>query len=100
VELSDFRRDLERISRDPTGKAIKLFPSTRLSSNASAATRIVVIDPRVSFGRPVLVNSGVRTEVIQDRFIAGDSPREMAEDFGVDEAVILEALRFEQRLAA
>jgi uncharacterized protein (DUF433 family) len=59
-----------------------------------------VIDPRVSFGRPVLAQGGVRTEVIQDRFIAGDSPREMAEDFGVNEAAILEALRFEQRLAA
>ena len=101
AELGEFVSDLARISRDGTGKAVKLFPSTRRSTAVGDVTqRVVVIDPRVSFGRPVLIHAGVRTEVIQDRFIAGDSPSEMANDFGVDEAVILEALRFEQRLAA
>lgn len=100
VELSIFMQDLSRISRDATGKVVKLFPSTRLSASSTDVKPAVVIDPKVSFGRPVLVQVGVRTEVIQDRFMAGDSPREMADDFGVDEAIILEALRFEQRLAA
>jgi uncharacterized protein (DUF433 family) len=97
---TEFVRDLSRISRDANGKVVKLFPSTRLSAGERDQSHAVVIDPKVSFGRPVLARGGVRTEVIQDRFIAGDSPREMAEDFGVDEAAILEALRFEQRLAA
>ena len=98
---ADFVKDLSRVSRDASGKVIRLFPVTRLSPSADDdVSHVVVIDPRVSFGRPVLARSGVRTEVIQDRFIAGDSPSEMAEDFGVNEAAILEALRFEQRLAA
>lgn len=101
VELgAEFVSDLSRILRDPSGKVVCLFPSTRRSSTAGGTPRVVVIDPRVSFGRPVLAHGGVRTEVIHDRFIAGDSPGEMASDFGVDEAAILEALRFEQRLAA
>jgi uncharacterized protein (DUF433 family) len=60
----------------------------------------VVVDPKLGFGRPVLARAGVTTEVIQDRFLAGDSPREMAQDYAVDESDIWEALRFEQRLAA
>jgi uncharacterized protein (DUF433 family) len=100
IELKAFMNDLARITRDPTGKVIKLFPATRATPSPQGIEHIVVIDPKVSFGRPILARSGVRTEVIQDRFIAGDSPREMAEDFGVDEAMILETLRFEQRLAA
>jgi uncharacterized protein (DUF433 family) len=38
--------------------------------------------------------------VIFDRFGAGDSPAEMAGDYGVGEDEIVEALRFEQSLAA
>ena len=99
-QVEFLKNDLSRIGRDASGKAVRLFPSTRLAPGAEEGPRAVVIDPRVSFGRPVLVQAEVRTEVIQDRFVAGDSPKEMANDFGVDETVILEALRFEQRQAA
>ena len=40
------------------------------------------------------------TAVISDRFMAGDSVAEMAQDYGVAETDIDEALRFTQRLAA
>lgn len=42
----------------------------------------------------------VRTEVILERFTAGDSIAEMAADFGTAPSDIEEALRFEQRRAA
>ncbi|MDE2360192.1 MAG: DUF433 domain-containing protein, partial [Betaproteobacteria bacterium] len=61
---------------------------------------VVAIDPRIGFGRPIIIHAGVRTEVIADRFAAGDSPEDMAEDYGVPETDILEALRFQQRIAA
>ena len=61
---------------------------------------MVVIDPRIAFGRPVIAQGGIATEVIHQRFIAGDSPKEIASDFEVSESIVLEALRFEQRLAA
>jgi uncharacterized protein (DUF433 family) len=59
-----------------------------------------VIDPRLSFGRPVLTKAAVPTEIIFDRFQAGDSLEDMAKDYGVGEKEIEEALRFEQRRAA
>lgn len=97
---ADLERDLRRVERDARGIAVKLFPVTRATSGVADQPHSVVIDPKLAFGRPILANAGVTTSVIQDRFLAGDSPREMAEDYRVDEADIWEALRFEQRLAA
>jgi uncharacterized protein (DUF433 family) len=96
----EFERDLLRVQRDSHGTAIKLFPATRDTPVLADQPQFVVIDPTVAFGRPVLANAGVTTSVIQDRFLAGDSPKEMADDYRVDESDIWEALRFEQRLAA
>ena len=96
----DFQRELLRVERDARGTPVRLFPATRGASAALDSPRAVVVDPKLAFGRPVLANAGVTTSVVQDRFLAGDSPREMALDYRVDELDIWEALRFEQRLAA
>lgn len=99
----EFERALSRIRRDDRGMPVRLFPYTRRGASELAdQPDAIVIDPRLAFGRPALVRAGVTTEVIEDRFRAGDSPREMADDYGVDEADILEAIRFEleQRRAA
>ena len=96
----DLDRDLRRVERDARGIAVKLFPVTRDAPGIADQPHLVVIDPKLAFGRPILANAGVTTAVIQDRFLAGDSPREMAEDYRVDEANIWEALRFERRLGA
>ncbi len=97
---NDFERDLARVERDARGLPIRLFPATRQAATVADQRMTVVVDPRLAFGRPVLANAGVTTAVISDRFLAGDSPVEMAEDYRVDERDIWEALRFEQRLAA
>jgi len=55
---------------------------------------------RLAFGRPVLSQKAVPTEIIFDRFRAGVSLAEMAKDYGVDEKEIEEALWFEQRSTA
>lgn len=96
----EFEKALNRIERGPAGKPVRLFPFSRSANRPSIQPNVVAIDPRVGFGRPIIARAGVRTEVIADRFAAGDSPKDMAEDYGVTEADILEALRFEQRIAA
>jgi uncharacterized protein (DUF433 family) len=96
----DFELALLRIEWSDQGMPVRLFPFTRSSTDLGAQPRAVVIDPRLSFGRPVLAHTGVTTEVIDDRFNAGDAPDEMAEDYGVAEADIWEAIRFERFLAA
>ena len=96
----EFELALARIERDNQGTPIKLFPYSRTSDHTAEQPKSVVIDPRLSFGRPVLTRSAVPTEVIFDRFQAGDSLEDMALDYNVDEKEIEEALRFEQRRAA
>ena len=95
----EFALALARIEWDRNGAPVRLFPFSR-STGTAAQPKTIVIDPRLSFGRPVLSGVGVPTEIIVDRFKAGDSMDEMAKDYGVDEKEIEEALRFEQRLAA
>jgi uncharacterized protein (DUF433 family) len=96
----DFELALARIERDKAGTPVRLFPFSRSSVTDGEQPRAVVIDPRLSFGRPVLARIAVPTEIISDRFRAGDSIPELAEDYRVGEEEIAEAIRFEQRRAA
>ncbi|MGL4377357.1 MAG: DUF433 domain-containing protein, partial [Microcoleaceae cyanobacterium] len=73
---------LSRIERDEKGYALKLFPF--LKNPDINAPRTVVIDPRISFARPVLVGTGIPTAILAERFKAGDSIDELAEDYGCE----------------
>ena len=96
----DFALALARIEFGRHGGPVLLFPFTRSASPDQNQPRSVVVDPTRSFGHPVLAGAYVRTEVIEQRFRAGDTIAEMAEDYGVPSASIEEALRFEHRSAA
>ena len=88
---------LKRIERDEHGLAVRLFPFTRKGTDAP---RIVAIDPRVAFGRPVIIGSRVPTAEVADRFKAGESPADLAYDYGRPQAEIEEAIRCELETAA
>jgi uncharacterized protein (DUF433 family) len=96
----DFAQALARIEFGRHGGPVLLFPFTRSTTHGNEQPRSVVVDPARSFGRPVLAGIFVRTQVIQERFRAGDTIAEMAEDYEVPAATIEEALRFEHRSAA
>jgi uncharacterized protein (DUF433 family) len=96
----DFAQALARIEFGRHGGPVLLFPFTRNAAPGDDQPRSVVVDPARSFGRPVLAGIYVRTEVVEQRFRAGDTIAEMAEDYGVPTATIEEALRFEHRSAA
>ena len=54
---------------------------------------LVVIDPRVSFGTPIV--HGLPTWVVKGRWKAGESMDEISEDFGIPKEAIRDALAFE-----
>jgi uncharacterized protein (DUF433 family) len=56
---------------------------------------MVGINPRVAFGVPAIVRRGIATQVIFERFYAGEEPEEIAEDLSVSVAEISEAVRWE-----
>lgn len=90
---------LERVERDAKGVPIKLYPFMR-SQPLSEQPRTVVIDPRVSFGRPVLAGTGIPTAVLAEQFKAGDQPKDLAKEYGADEQAVWDAIRCELDLKA
>lgn len=53
----------------------------------------VIIDPRVSFGAPTI--KGMATWAIKGRWEAGETPEEIAADFGLRKEDVITALAFE-----
>ncbi|MGI8552529.1 MAG: DUF433 domain-containing protein [Dehalococcoidia bacterium] len=60
----------------------------------------IVVDPDYGFGLPIIQGSGIRTEIILERFQAGDLPAQIAEDFNVAVLDVERALQFEVSRAA
>ncbi len=97
-ELKDaLNAHLERIEADETGLASKLYPFTR--SNEENNPRFVVIDPRIAFGRLVIDGTGIATSVVAERYHAGDSIDNLADDYNCDRLYIEEAIRCEMPAA-
>ena len=93
-----FNTHLERIEPDDTGLAIKLYPFTRTDEENNP--RLVVIDPRIAFGRLVIANTGIPTRVLAERYQAGDSIDDLAYDYECERFMIEEAIRSELPVAA
>lgn len=88
---------LKRIEYDEKGTASRIFPFTR--KRDLNEPRVVVIDPFVSFGRPVLAGTGIATAVIAERYKAGESIEALARDYGRNGEEIQEAIRCELSLS-
>jgi uncharacterized protein (DUF433 family) len=87
------RVHLKRIVHDSNGFALRLFPFSR--GERLEVPRVVVLDPQISFGRPVIDGTSVRTEVIASRLKAGESIQTLADDYSVGADRIEEAIRYE-----
>jgi uncharacterized protein (DUF433 family) len=93
---------LHRIEQDVDGLAIRLFPFVRHDPNTQRAPlalaqepRIISIDPRIRFGRPVITGTSIPTDEIAERFRAGDTVEQIAEEYGRPSQEIQEAIRSE-----
>jgi uncharacterized protein (DUF433 family) len=86
---------LQRVEHDEQGLAARLFPYTRIGAPTAEQPRTVVIDSRIAFGRPVLVGTGIPTAVLADRYKAGESMQELADDYDCLRDLIEEAIRCE-----
>ncbi|MBS0211485.1 MAG: DUF433 domain-containing protein [Planctomycetes bacterium] len=77
--------------------AVALYPFTRLITDESPKS--VVIDPRYSFGRPVLAKIHVPTAIIAERYKAGETTIHLAKDYACKTDDIEEAVRCELNVA-
>ena len=84
---------LERVEHDEAGLAYRFYPYSR--GDGRQSPKLIVIDPAVGFGRPVIAGSGVHTEVIASRVKAGELMMDLADDYRLQPAQIEEAVRYE-----
>jgi uncharacterized protein (DUF433 family) len=95
---------LERIERDPSEHAVvRLFPfstmplQSRIRSERAAdeLPKVISIDARVQFGRPVVRGTHVPTVELASRFSAGETLESIAEDMGLETEQVQHAIRYE-----
>ena len=84
---------LHRIHRDDTGRVARLYPF--VVADLANEPKHISISPTVSFGKPVLVGTGISTSVIVGRFNARDSVADLAREYGVDATILEDAIRWE-----
>lgn len=97
---------LQRIEQDVDGLAIRLFPFVRNSPSDDVRQpavlqnepRIISLDPRVRFGRPVIAGTSIPTDEIAQRFRAGDTVEQLAAEYERAPKDIEEAIRCELTL--
>lgn len=81
---------LKRIDRDSRGLPLKIFPVVK----QDLESKPIVIISGVASGRPTITGTGVRVASVWHRSIAGESPTELARDYGVDEETIKKAVSY------
>lgn len=85
---------LRRVEWDPSQLPARLYPFS--AGNEHDGDRAIVIDPRVAFGRPVVVRAGVSTQAIVQRLDAGESVAEIADDYDLTQADVEQAVLYER----
>lgn len=85
---------LARVEWDARRFPTRLFPF--VSGSLDSIDRPIAIDPRIAFGRPVLLSRGVSTQAIVDRLDAGETVEDIAGDYDLDPKEIEEAALYER----
>jgi uncharacterized protein (DUF433 family) len=93
---------LSRVERNLKGLANKLFPFVtnplrvgRRVVEQDSNSKVIAIDPYVSFGRPIINGTGIPTDAIADRFWGGDPIEVLVKEFDLPQVQIEYALRYE-----
>lgn len=84
---------LERVEWDTRRKPSRLYPF--LMAGISEP-KVIAIDPRIGFGRPILLRKGISTAAIAERVDAGEDVVEVAWDYELEPAEVEDALIYER----
>jgi uncharacterized protein (DUF433 family) len=85
---------LKRIEWDEWQFPVRLYPF--LSGEGTSAEKAIAIDPKIAFGRPVVIRAGVSTATIAERIDAKETVEELAADYGLTASEIEQAVLFER----
>ena len=84
---------LGRVEWDQWMFPIRLYP---FISELDKKDRPIVIDPNISFGRPIVARAGISTAVIAKRIDAGESVEELADDYDLNFEEIESSILYER----
>jgi uncharacterized protein (DUF433 family) len=85
---------LKRVEWDSSRFPVRLYPF--LSASAPSDERPIAIDPRIAFGRPVVLRKGIATSTIAERVDAGESVDDIAADYDLGPSEIEQAIVYER----
>jgi len=89
-----FHDHLARVALDEWQFPIRLYPF--ISADVPTSERPIAIDPSIAFGRPIVVRTGVGTNTIAERIDAGEDITEVANDYGLSETEVEQAILYER----
>ncbi len=81
---------LDRLEPDTSGWPARLYPVRRRDTSK----RPIVIVPDVGGGHPITPKKGIRVSVLLSRKDAGESYQQIADDYGLTELEVEEAVRY------
>ncbi|ALF89508.1 MULTISPECIES: DUF433 domain-containing protein [Ralstonia solanacearum species complex] len=103
VELTDVvRRQIvfEHIVRPELYMGIEFTADGRAKRwHPLKSSNIIVLDPDIAFGKPILADYGVRTDTVADAYRTEKSKKRVASLYGIPVSAVEAAIRYE-RLAA
>lgn len=87
---------LSRVETDDNSMPVRFSP---VRTTHSRGKGVIVIDPELSYGRPVIRGTGIAAEVIASRRDSGESISGLAKDYGLTRREIEEAVRYFDKAA-
>jgi len=87
-----FEEHLKRVEWDEWQFPVRLYPFV----SGETDRRPIAIDPKIAFGRPVVLRAGVSTGIIAERIDAGETVADLADDYNLSLSEIEEAILYER----
>jgi len=81
---------LDRLVKDSSGWPTRNYPVR----HRDVSRKPIVIVPNVAGGHPITPHKGIRVEVLLNRKQAGEPAQQIAEDYGLSESEVEEAIRY------
>lgn len=89
-----FDEHLKRVEWDEWQFPVRLYPF--VSSQLHSSERLIAIDAKIAFGRPVVLRKGVSTATIAERIDAGEAVADLAVDYDLSAKEIEQAILYER----
>lgn len=87
-----FEEHLKRVDWDEWQFPVRLYPFV----SGDPERRPIAIDPKIAFGRPIVLRAGVSTGVIAERLDAGETVADLTDDYGLTVEEVEQAVLYER----